>query len=52
MGVHWDSTSATYVDFKEAHDSVMSKVLYNIVIEFGMPLKLFKLIKMCLVKSI
>jgi hypothetical protein len=29
-------------------DSVRSEVLYNIVIEFGITMKLFRLIKICL----
>jgi hypothetical protein len=35
-------------DFKKAYDSVKRKVLYNILIEFGVPLKPVWLIKMCL----
>jgi hypothetical protein len=34
--------------FKKAYDSVRREVLYNIFIEFGIPLKLVRLIKMCL----
>jgi hypothetical protein len=34
-----------FVDFKKANDSVRREVLYNILIEFGVPMKL---IKMCL----
>jgi hypothetical protein len=37
-----------FVDFKGAYDSVRREVLYNIVIEFGVPMKLVRLIKMCL----
>jgi hypothetical protein len=36
-----------FIDFKKAHDSVRREVLYNILIEFGVPLKLVRLIKMC-----
>jgi len=35
-------------DFKKAYDSVRRVVLCNIVIEFGIPMKLVRLIKMCL----
>ena len=35
-------------DFKEAYDSVRREALYNSLIEFGIPTKLVKLIKMCL----
>ena len=37
-----------FVDFKEAYDSVRSEVLYNILIEFSVPMELARLIKMCL----
>jgi hypothetical protein len=35
-------------DFKKAYDSVRREILYNILIEFGVPMKLVRLIKMCL----
>jgi len=37
-----------FIDFKEAYDSVRRKVLYNILIELGIPMKLVHVIKMCL----
>jgi hypothetical protein len=37
-----------FIDFKKAYDSVRRQALYNILIEFGIPRKLFGLIKMCL----
>jgi hypothetical protein len=45
MGIQWGGAS---VDFKKAYDSVRREVLYNILIQFGIPLKLVRLIKMCL----
>jgi hypothetical protein len=40
-----------FVDFKQAYDSVRRKVLYNILIELGVPMKLVRLIKMCLYET-
>jgi hypothetical protein len=34
-----------FIDFKKACDSVRREVLYNIFIEFGVPMKLIRLIK-------
>jgi hypothetical protein len=36
------------MDFKKAYDSVKSEALYNILLEFGIPKKLVRLIKICL----
>ena len=37
-----------FIDFMKAYDSVRREVLYNILMEFGIPKKLIRLIKMCL----
>jgi hypothetical protein len=37
-----------FIDFKKAYDSERRKVLYSILIEFGIPMKLVRLTKMCL----
>jgi hypothetical protein len=40
-----------FIDFKKAYDSVRKEILYNILIEFGVPMKLVRLIKMCLTET-
>jgi hypothetical protein len=37
-----------FVDFKKASESVRREGLYNILIEFGVAMKLFRLNKVCL----
>jgi hypothetical protein len=40
-----------FLDFKEAYNSVKREVLYNTLPEFGIPGKLFVLIKICLYET-
>ena len=51
----WEYNEAVHqlsIDFKKAYDSVRREVLYNILMEFGIPKKLIRLIKMCLTENI
>jgi len=50
----WEYNKAVlqlFVDFKKAYDSVRREVLYNILTVFRIPMKLVKLIKMCLTQT-
>ena len=40
-----------FIDLKKAYDSVRREVLYNILMELGIPKKLIRLIKMCLTET-
>jgi len=42
---------SSFIDFKKAYDSVRREVLYKILIEFGIPGKLVRLIKMSLTET-
>ena len=37
-----------FIDFEKAYDSIKIKSLYDILIKFGVPKKLVRLIKVCL----
>jgi hypothetical protein len=47
MGIQW-TVDQLFIDFQKAYVSVRREELYNILIEFGVPMKLVRLIKMCL----
>jgi len=40
-----------FIDFKKAYDSVRREVLYKILLEFGIPRKLARLVKMSLTET-
>jgi len=40
-----------FIDFKKAYNSVRREILYKILIEFGIPRKLVRLIKMSLTET-
>ena len=50
----WEYSEAVhrpFIDFKKAYDSVRREALYNFLIEIGIPMKLVRLIKMCLAET-
>ena len=49
---HNEAVHQLFIDFKKACDSVRREALYNILIEFGIPKKLVRLIKMCLTQNV
>jgi sorting nexin-29 len=48
---HNEAVHQLFIDFKKAYDSVRREALYKIFIEFGIPKKLVRLIKMCLTET-
>jgi sorting nexin-29 len=50
MGIN-EVSYLLFIDFKKAYDSVRREILCNILIEFGIPMKLARLIKMCLTET-
>jgi hypothetical protein len=46
--VYNETVHELFINFKKACDSVWREVLYNILIEFCVSIKLVRLIKMCL----
>ena len=46
-----EAVHCLFIDFMKAYDSIRREVLYNILIEFGIPMKLVRLIKMCLTET-
>ena len=54
LEIKWEYNEAVhqlFIDIKKAYDSVRREVLYNILMEFGIPKKLIRLIKMCLTET-
>jgi len=50
----WEYNEAVhqlFIDFKKAYDSVRRETLYNILVEFDIPMKLVRLIKVCLTET-
>ena len=50
----WEYSEALHqllIDLKKAYDSFRREVLYNILIECGFPMKLVRLIKVCLTET-
>jgi len=47
-----DAVHQLFIDFKKTYDSFRREVWFNFITEFGIPMKLVSIIKMCLNESI
>ena len=50
-GIYNERVHQLFIDFKKAYDSVRREVLHKILIEFGIPRKLVRLVKMSLTET-
>jgi hypothetical protein len=48
MGVYNRMVHQLFIDSKKAYDSIKREILYNNLLEFGIPKKIVRIIKMCL----
>jgi hypothetical protein len=48
---HNEAVYQLFIDLKKAYDSLRREALYSILVEFGIPKKLVRLIKMCLTET-
>jgi len=48
---HNEAVHQLFIDLKKVYDSVRREALYNILIAFGIPKKLVRLIKMCMTET-
>jgi hypothetical protein len=49
--LEYETVHQPFKDFKKGYDSVNREILCNLLIEFQVPMKLIRLIKMCLNKT-
>jgi hypothetical protein len=43
-----ETVQQLFIDFKKAYDSLRRDVLYNVLVEFGVPMEVVRLVKLCL----